>query len=179
MISSIRAKTAGGPAAHAGFSKAGLMSAATSEWSVLSALVRRPFSNRDEIIAYQSDRLGLLLRHAYANVPYYRELFDRHGIVPQDIRGLQDLHAIPMTTKTDLRTQPADRVIANTVDPSALVSYTTSGSSGNPFTIRRTLHEDRRLTAHRFHVMRGRGLRITDKEASVRIVRPALIPLPV
>ena len=179
MISSFPTKAAGSRATHTGSSKAGHVAAASNQWSVLSALVRRPFATREEIIAYHNERLRLLIRHAYESVPYYRQLFDRHGIVPQDIRGVQDLHAIPMTNKTDLRSQPADQVIADTVDPAVLVSYTTSGSSGNPFTIRRTLQEDRCLTAHRFHVMRKRGLRLTDKEASVRIVRPVQIPLPV
>jgi phenylacetate-CoA ligase len=155
------------------------MALSSNQWSVLSALARRQPSTRDEIIGFQNERLRLLLRHAYERVPYYRQLFDRHGIAPQDIRDVRDLHALPITTKTDLRSRPDDEVIADNVDPASLVSYTTSGSSGTPFTIRRTLHEDRYLTTHRFHVMRSRGLRITDKEASVRIVRPARIPLSV
>jgi phenylacetate-CoA ligase len=147
--------------------------------SVVPSLFRTRPATRAEIIRHQNARLRVLLQHAYEKVPYYRHLFDRHGVKPQDVRGLEDLHAIPMTSKKDLRSHAADQVIACDVDHTSLVSFTTSGSSGDPFTIRRTLQEDRDLTAHRFHVMRSRGLRITDKEASVRIVRPVRIPLTV
>lgn len=49
---------------------------------------------------------ALLRRHVreylYPFSPYYRELFDRHGIKPDDIRTVDDLRRVPMSSKSDL-----------------------------------------------------------------------------
>ena len=57
----------------------------------------------DELRALQLDRLRWTLRHAYANVPFYRKKFDAAGLSPQDCRSLEDLASFPVTTKDDLR----------------------------------------------------------------------------
>ncbi|MEG3630122.1 phenylacetate--CoA ligase PaaK [Streptomyces poriticola] len=53
--------------------------------------------------ALQLQRLHSSLRHAYENVPFYRESFDRAGLRPEDCRSLADLDRFPFTTKADLR----------------------------------------------------------------------------
>ena len=51
----------------------------------------------------QGERLRQLAAYAYERVPTYRRKFDEVGLRPEHIRGLQDLHRIPFTVKTDLR----------------------------------------------------------------------------
>src|SRR5687768_7123620 len=46
--------------------------------------------------AWQDERLRVVVRHAYEHVPYYRELFGRHGIRPESIDGVADLPRIPV-----------------------------------------------------------------------------------
>ncbi|MFE0087880.1 phenylacetate--CoA ligase PaaK [Streptomyces sp. NPDC058991] len=58
---------------------------------------------RDELRALQLERLGTALRHAYDNVGFYREAFDKAGLRPEDCRSLADLARFPFTTKADLR----------------------------------------------------------------------------
>ncbi|GAA0645834.1 phenylacetate--CoA ligase [Streptomyces thermocarboxydovorans] len=53
--------------------------------------------------ALQLERLRSSLRHAYENVPFYRESFDKAGVHPDDCRSLADLARFPFTTKADLR----------------------------------------------------------------------------
>ncbi|NEA46448.1 phenylacetate--CoA ligase PaaK [Streptomyces sp. SID10815] len=53
--------------------------------------------------ALQLERLRSSLRHAYANVPFYRESFDEAGVRPEDCRSLTDLARFPFTVKADLR----------------------------------------------------------------------------
>ncbi|MEU5507489.1 phenylacetate--CoA ligase PaaK [Streptomyces fungicidicus] len=53
--------------------------------------------------ALQLERLRTSLRHAYDNVPFYRESFDKAGVHPDDCRSLSDLSRFPFTTKADLR----------------------------------------------------------------------------
>ncbi|WP_097986166.1 phenylacetate--CoA ligase PaaK [Streptomyces sp. f150] len=58
---------------------------------------------RGELEALQLQRLRSTLRHAYDNVPFYRDAFDRAGLKPEDCRTLADLARFPFTAKTDLR----------------------------------------------------------------------------
>ncbi|MEU6633514.1 phenylacetate--CoA ligase PaaK [Streptomyces parvus] len=58
---------------------------------------------RGELEALQRERLRSTLRHAYDNVPFYRDAFDRAGLKPEDCRTLTDLARFPFTAKTDLR----------------------------------------------------------------------------
>jgi phenylacetate-CoA ligase len=57
----------------------------------------------DEIRALQLQRLKWSLRHAYDNVPMYKERFDAAGVHPDDLQQLSDLSKFPFTYKNDLR----------------------------------------------------------------------------
>ncbi len=57
----------------------------------------------DELRALQLGRLRWSLRHAYQNVPYYRDAFDAAAIHPDDVRDLADLARFPFTTGAQLR----------------------------------------------------------------------------
>jgi phenylacetate-CoA ligase len=56
-----------------------------------------------ELQELQLERLRTSLRHAYDNVPFYRDSFDKAGVRPEDCRSLADLARFPFTTKADLR----------------------------------------------------------------------------
>ncbi|WP_416974121.1 phenylacetate--CoA ligase PaaK [Streptomyces sp. 4F14] len=56
-----------------------------------------------ELRETQLRRLRWSLRHAYDNVPFYRDAFDRAGLRPEDCASLADLARFPFTTKADLR----------------------------------------------------------------------------
>jgi phenylacetate-CoA ligase len=51
----------------------------------------------------QSRRLRDLVSRVYVAVPPYRAKMDALGVVPEDIRSLEDLPKLPFTTKDDLR----------------------------------------------------------------------------
>lgn len=53
--------------------------------------------------AYQDEQLRAVIRHAYDSVPYYRELFDRLRLTPDDIRTVADLPKLPILTKQTIR----------------------------------------------------------------------------
>ncbi|MCT9088705.1 phenylacetate--CoA ligase [Streptomyces sp. ASQP_92] len=59
--------------------------------------------SRPELEALQLDRLRASLRHAYDNVAFYREAFDKAGVRPENCRSLADLARFPFTAKSDLR----------------------------------------------------------------------------
>ena len=57
----------------------------------------------EQIKALQSEKLVKQVKHVYENVPYYRDLMDKKGVRPEDIRGIEDLHKLPFISKSDLR----------------------------------------------------------------------------
>ncbi|WP_127114680.1 phenylacetate--CoA ligase PaaK [Shimia sediminis] len=57
----------------------------------------------DEIRTLQLERLKWSVRHAYDNVPMYKQRFDEAGVHPDDLQDLKDLAKFPFTYKNDLR----------------------------------------------------------------------------
>jgi phenylacetate-CoA ligase len=135
-------------------------------------IYQRRHANREAIVAFQNQRLREMVAHAYARVPYYRELFDRNGLRPEDIQTTRDLAAIPVTSRSDLQVQDASRVVASGIDPGSLITRMTSGSSGQPLTIRRSWIETRVHQAVRVRAMHELGMRIRDRVVSVVLVKP-------
>ncbi len=60
-------------------------------------------ASRDEIQNLQLERLKWSVRHAYDNVPMYKQRFDEAGVHPDDLKTLADLAKFPFTYKNDLR----------------------------------------------------------------------------
>lgn len=65
-------------------------------------LERYEVMDREEISQIQLERLQMTINRAYRNVAFYRNLMDKHNIVPEDITSLDDLSRIPFTTREDL-----------------------------------------------------------------------------
>lgn len=57
----------------------------------------------EEIRAIQNEKLVKQVKHVYENVKYYRDLMDKKGVTPDDIKSIDDLHKLPFLTKADLR----------------------------------------------------------------------------
>jgi phenylacetate-CoA ligase len=57
---------------------------------------------REELRELQTERLEIVVNHAYSRVDFYRKRFDEAGLSPDDIRTLDDLKKIPFTTRKDL-----------------------------------------------------------------------------
>ncbi|HET7399769.1 MAG TPA: phenylacetate--CoA ligase PaaK [Intrasporangium sp.] len=62
-----------------------------------------PSLSVDELRALQLGRLRETVRAAYDHVAHYRAAFDAAGVHPEDVRSLEDLARLPLTTKADLR----------------------------------------------------------------------------
>lgn len=59
--------------------------------------------SRDQLTALQSERLVKLVERVYNNVPYYKAKMDAIGLLPGDIKSIEDLPKLPYTYKQDLR----------------------------------------------------------------------------
>ena len=85
----------------------------------------------EEIIAIQEDKLRKMVSHCYRNVPYYRKLFDRLGLKPEDIATRADLTRLPILTKQIIRDNYND-FIPKDMPSSRLIKASTGGSTGTP-----------------------------------------------
>ena len=88
-------------------------------------------ASRDEIAALQLERLKWSVGHAYANVPHYRELFDKAGAHPDDIKQLSDIARLPFTTKDDLRKNYPFNMFAVPREQVIRI-HASSGTTGKP-----------------------------------------------
>ncbi|GAB4246699.1 MAG: phenylacetate--CoA ligase [Thermoleophilia bacterium] len=89
------------------------------------------YMSRDEMTALQNERLVRIVAYAYANVPFYRQTFDKAGVHPQDVRSLEDLRRLPFTYKTDIQSRFPYGLCAVEHRQIARV-HSSSGSTGNP-----------------------------------------------
>ncbi|MFB6837951.1 phenylacetate--CoA ligase PaaK [Streptomyces sp. NPDC056361] len=126
---------------------------------------------RDELAALQLERLRATLRHAYANVDFYRRSFDAAGVTPDDCRTLADLARFPFTAKADLRDHYPFGMFA--VDQSRIRRvHASSGTTGRPTVVgytdrdlgtwadvvARSLRAAGARPGHKVHVAYGYGL---------------------
>ena len=60
-------------------------------------------ASREQIKAWQDERLVKQVQHVWDNVPYYRKKMEEKGLTPADIQSTADLHKLPFLSKDDLR----------------------------------------------------------------------------
>ena len=60
-------------------------------------------ASREEILSIQNEKIVKQVKHAYENVKYYRDLMDKKGVKPDDIKGVDDIKKLPFLSKADLR----------------------------------------------------------------------------
>ena len=88
-------------------------------------------ASRDEISALQLQRMKWSLRHAYDNVPFYKDSFDKAGVHPGDLKSLEDLAKFPFTVKQDLRDNYPFGLFAVPREQIARI-HASSGTTGQP-----------------------------------------------
>lgn len=99
---------------------------------------RRP----ESINADASERLCEVVRHAWDNIPFYRETWRRAGFDPRHFRGTIDLPNIPFVDKPMI-IDAGDAAVDARVPREMLQSSSTSGTSGRSITVHRTNLETR------------------------------------
>lgn len=87
--------------------------------------------SREELRALQLERLKSMVTRIYHDVPFYRNEFQKLGIVPEDIKTLEDLSKLPFTLKTDLRDNYPYGMFAVPLSQIVRV-HASSGTTGKP-----------------------------------------------
>jgi phenylacetate-CoA ligase len=113
--------------------------------SHLDFLTRTEFASEDELRSLQSARLRKTLQIAAEQVPYYAETFRQHGVEWQGVSGLEDLRALPLTAKSELREQPLS--FRREGPKQNLIHWHTSGTTGSPIELVYSMEAVQRLYA--------------------------------
>ena len=94
----------------------------------------------EEMRKLQSEKLVKQVKHVYENVPYYRDLMDKKGVTPDDIKGIEDLSKLPFLTKADLRDAYPYGLLAKPLDECVRIQ-STSGTTGRRVVAFYTQHD--------------------------------------
>ena len=108
----------------------------------------KEFQHNQRLSADELDALNWrltqgLLQHAYENVRYYRTLFDRIGMKPQDVKIREDYSQVPVLTR-QLLMDHFEELLADGVAKKDLRLSTTGGSTGTPAKVyhpKKTCHD--------------------------------------
>jgi len=103
-----------------------------------------PYSDPALLDAARDRRARSLIRHAAAHVPHYRDWFARARVDPRDLRRADELRALPLLTKEEVRADPA-RCTARSARARGALAFVTSGTTGERSTI---LHDRVSLLAN-------------------------------
>ncbi|MFM9987445.1 phenylacetate--CoA ligase [Flavobacterium sp.] len=97
----------------------------------------------EEIKSFQEQKLLELLAYVNQNSPYYKRLFAKENIDIKNIKTLEDLQLLPVTSKEDLQKYNDDFLC---VPVNKIIDYaTTSGTLGEPVTFGLTDNDLERL----------------------------------
>lgn len=129
--------------------------------------------SREELAAWQDEKLAGLIRHAFEKVPYYREIMHQRGLTPDDIRTQADLVKLPVLTKEILRRRSRE-LVAEGIDPASLKASPTSGTTGSPLTVLWDRETDLLWNVAIWRHRNWAGIRFGDSYATVmgRLVVP-------
>jgi len=89
---------------------------------------------RKEIRELQLKRLKETVNKLYENVPFYQKKFKELKIKPTDIRTLDDLRKLPLTTKDNLRNNSPFSMMTTSLD-NCIELHSSSGTTGIPITV--------------------------------------------
>lgn len=80
-----------------------------------------------------------LVEYAYAHCPFYKELYDKAGFHPSQLKTEIDWQLVPILEKQMIR-QHADEIVSDEYDKVNLGSITTGGSTGKPLKVYKSKH---------------------------------------
>jgi phenylacetate-CoA ligase len=90
--------------------------------------------SREELRRLQGQRLATQVKKVYERVPFYKRHFDKAGVSPERVRGVDDLTALPLTKKHDLRDNYPFGLFAVPLREVVRI-HASSGTTGKPTTV--------------------------------------------
>lgn len=88
-------------------------------------------ASAEALHALQSERLVQTVNNCYANIPFFQKAMNDLGILPEDIKSIEDLSKLPFTTKQDMRDAYPFGLFAIDVHDNVQRLHASSGTTGN------------------------------------------------
>jgi len=143
----------------------------------ISELEKSQWFSLKKLKEIQINRLKDMIEHAYINVPYYQELFNRLKILPEHIQTIEDLKRLIVIDKYIIK-RHSEKFLATNMNRKRLIPIHTGGTTGTPLTIYLTKKAMRRLFAwSEARVKNWSGAKSGDKLASFLHSGEVLIPI--
>lgn len=101
-------------------------------------LQRSQWYSREKLFDIQSRKLGVLLKHAYEKVPFYRELYREKMAKITQIKASEILRDLPIVDRRTLADTPLAERTATNIKPEKCLARRTAGTTGEPLTILET-----------------------------------------
>jgi phenylacetate-CoA ligase len=128
-------------------------------------LKRSQWLTPEQVREIQERKFRELIHQAYHHVGYYRDIFDRLGLTPADIRTLADLEKLPLLDKKTVRQFLYFDLLSDNHDKRKLLKITTSGSTGEPFVCYADKYQLEMRWAATLRSMEWTGYRFGDRQA--------------
>lgn len=97
-------------------------------------------ASREQIRAWQGERLVKQVQNVWDNVPMYRKKMEEAGLEPGDIKSVDDLYKLPFVTKEDLREAYPYGLLARPLNDCVRIQ-STSGTTGRRVVAFYTQHD--------------------------------------
>lgn len=88
-------------------------------------------ANKEDLKNIQSERLVKLAKYIYDNSFVYKQKLDKEGIIPTDIKSIDNITKLPFTYKEDLRDSYPFSLFSTDIKNVAEI-HVSSGTTGNP-----------------------------------------------
>lgn len=147
--------------------------------------------NDEEILQYRETKLSNQIKYSYRNSEYYRKKFDEIGVLPQDIRTIEDFRKLPILMDKEQERNSQEESMDRYGHPfgmhlacspdDVVLTATTSGTTGTPtFTYTFTqqdIDNTSHAVAHMLNYARiSRGDRLLFSHALGVYATSALLP---
>ncbi len=97
-------------------------------------LYKHLFGDQNAYAEMRDANLRRAVYKAYYETDFYRRKYDAHGVRPEEIRGVADLHKLPIVTKQEL-IDNFESAIPTSLERSNAYLMGTSGSTGKPIQV--------------------------------------------
>ncbi len=114
------------------------------------------------------NRLRYILKFSYENIPFYRDKFDKGGVKPGDINGIEDLSKIPITERTEIQLASKEDIVFDYNNLNKYIRRKTSGSTGKPLSVYVPKRNNDLVMGVWFRSHRENGLKFTDTITRIR-----------
>jgi phenylacetate-CoA ligase len=132
----------------------------------LNVMEKNQYLSVDDLEELRLEKVKSIVLYAYENTDYYRQLLDRKGVSPNDIKTLEDLAKIPPLTKADIQNN-SETLMSKRFDKVSLIKDASGGSTGEPTVFYKNLEYQQLRAADQLRHDRWSGWDIGDRFALI------------